>query len=252
MKQLLVFDLSNLCYIGAKSRATNALPDVELYYDNTLRYLRAQYRYFQPDHVVFACDHEDIYWRSRIFPDYKAQRVDNEFKQTVRQVIKRFKVEKKNVCLEIPHCEADDIIYGLCAFTDFYVTIVSSDGDFEQLLSERVRLFSPTRCEFRERSKDINFDLFVKCIRGDTSDNIPAALPMVTRKRLLEAYRTDDPISYLMQRYRLQTNFKSDFERNKVLIDFNAMPEQFKGSLQQAIQQFFDLCTVPTPTLRGK
>ena len=46
---------------GAKSRAANALPDAELYYENTLKYLRAQYRYFQPDHVVFACDHEEEY-----------------------------------------------------------------------------------------------------------------------------------------------------------------------------------------------
>lgn len=239
MKQLLVFDLSNLCYIGAKSRASLAHPHEEIYYDNTLKYLRTQYRYFQPDHVIFACDHEDIYWRSQVFPAYKAQRVDNEFKQAVRRVIKRFKTEKANVCLEAPHCEADDIIYALCNYTDFHITIVSSDGDFEQLLSDRVRLFSPTRCEFRERTPDVNFDLFVKCIRGDYSDNIPSALPMITRKRLLDAYRSDDPVEYLVQRYRQHQNFKTDFARNKLLIDLNAIPENYKEIMAGAIKKFF-------------
>jgi 5'-3' exonuclease len=240
MKQLLVFDLSNLCYIGAKSREALAAPSEELYYHNTLKYLRDQYRYFQPDHVIFACDHEDIYWRSQIYPEYKANRTDNEFKQTVRRVIKRFKTEKASVCLETPHCEADDVIYALCAYTDFLVTIVSSDSDFEQLLSERVRLFSPTRREFRQRTKDVSFDLFVKCIRGDTSDNIPSALPMVTRKRLLEAHKNADPIEYLAQRYRQHQNFKTDFARNKLLIDLNAIPDNFKTLMALEIKKFFE------------
>lgn len=238
MKQLLVFDLSNLCYIGAKSRAAQQTPDEALYYDNTLKYLRAQYHYFQPDHVIFACDHEDPYWRSQIYPDYKANRTDNEFKQTVRRVIKRFKTEKAALCLEVPHCEADDIIYALCAYTDFYVTIISSDGDFAQLLSERVRLFDPTRSEFRARTKDVAFDLFVKCIRGDTSDNIPSALPMVTRKRLLEAYKLSDPVDYLAQRYRQHPNFKEDFARNKLLIDLSQTPDNYKALMAAAVKNF--------------
>lgn len=239
MKKLLVFDLSNMCYIGAKSREALKAPSEELYYANTLEYLRSQYRYFQPDHVVFACDHEDSYWRNHFYPAYKANRVDSEFKQTVRRVIKRFKTEKAKVCIEIPQCEADDIIYGLCAYTDFHVTIVSSDGDFEQLLSDRVRLFNPTRHEFRQRTKDTRFDLFVKCIRGDNSDNIPSALPLVTRKRLQEAHRNENPIEFLAKYYRQHPNFKTDFARNQLLIDLSAIPDEFKQSMQSVIQQFF-------------
>ncbi len=240
MKQLLIFDLSNVCYIGAKSRRFTEEPSEQLYFDNTLQYLRDQYRYFQPDHVIFACDHEDTYWRTQIFPEYKAQRVDNEFKQLIRRVIKRFKTEKKDICIEIPHCEADDIIYGLCAYTPFNITIISSDGDFEQLLSERVRLFSPTRGEFRARTKHGAFDLFVKCIRGDVSDNIPAALPMVTRKKLQEAFRAPDPVTFLAEHYhKKHPNFATDFARNKQLIDLQSVPDDLKNLMRIEIERFF-------------
>ena len=243
MKQLLVFDLSNLCYIGAKSKPLPEAADESLYFDNIMAYLRAQFRYFKPDQVVFACDHEDPYWRSSIYPEYKAHRPDNDFKQTIRRLIKRIKTEHSHLCLEVANCEADDVIYALCQFTDFHITILSSDSDFEQLLSERVRLFSPMRRQFCIRPKDIAFQLFVKCIRGDRSDNIPSALPLVQRKRLLEAYRQSDPVTYLSKHFQQQQQFSQDFSRNKSLIDLHAIPEPFISALKHHVEQFFTSCT---------
>lgn len=239
MKHLLIFDLSNLCYIGAKSKPATEPGSEEAYFENTLNYLRDQYRYFQPDQAIFACDHEDTYWRTQFFPEYKANRIDNEFKQTIRRVIKRFKTEKKEMCLETPHCEADDVIYALCQFTDYRITILSSDADFEQLLNDRIRVFSPTRNEFRLRSRDVAFDLFVKCIRGDRTDNIPSALPMVTRKRLLQAFRDQNPVAFLEKLYRQYPNFGADFARNKTLIDLSAMPDKYKQVLKTDAEKFF-------------
>jgi hypothetical protein len=238
-KHLLVFDLSNLCYIGANSQRNAAEATVEYYLDAAREYLRSQYRYFKPDLVVFACDHEQEYWRKTIFPDYKAHRLDSELKQKIRQVIHNFKTENAHLCLEHPGCEADDVIYALCAFTDFRVTIVSSDGDFEQLINERVRVFNPMQCQFRRVSTHLAFELFVKCIRGDKSDNIPSVMPMVTRKRLQDAFRSPDPIAVLEQHDRLDSQLREKYERNRLLIDLSCLPDGLKAVLQQKIKGHF-------------
>ncbi len=238
-KHLLVFDLSNLCYIGANSQRSKVEMQVADYLQAAKEYLRSQYRYFKPDLLVFACDHEEEYWRKKLFPDYKAQRVDTELKQKIRQVIQIFKTENAHLCLEHPGCEADDVIYALCAFTDFRVTIVSSDADFEQLLSDRVRVFNPLQCEFRRASSNLPFELFVKCIRGDKSDNIPSVMPMVTRRRLQEAFKGADPISLLEQHYHQEKDLRQNYERNRDLIDLSRLPETLKSILHLKIQGYF-------------
>jgi 5'-3' exonuclease len=239
MQHLLVFDLSNLCYIGANSQRNQEEVTVEYYFNAAKEYLRSQYRYFKPDLLVFACDHEQEYWRKKQFPDYKAQRVDSELKQKIRQVIQQFKAENAHLCLEHPGCEADDVIYALCAFTDYRVTIVSSDGDFEQLINDRVRVFNPMQCQFRRASGNLPFDLFVKCIRGDRSDNIPSVMPMVTRRRLQEAFRDADPVSVLEKHDRLNATLRQDYERNRDLIDLSRLPEDLKAILIAKIKDYF-------------
>ncbi len=239
MKHLLVFDLSNMCYIG--SGAVQGEKSVEQYFHASLKFLRSQYRYFKPEHVVFACDHESAYWRSAIYSDYKGHRVDNEFKQKVREVIKRFKAENSHLCIEHPSCEADDIIYALCQYTDFRITIVSSDGDFEQLISDRVRVFNPGQFGFRIRPRDVAFSLFVKCIRGDRGDNIPSVLPMITLKRLQQAYAHKEPMAFLQQHYRFNSELEIDYQRNRTLIDFNCIPEDLKVALQDKVVRHFEL-----------
>lgn len=235
---LLVYDLSNLCYIGAKSKSI-LTPSVEAYFEAVMDYLRQQYRYFRPDLFVFACDHDAEYWRKTKFPAYKAQRLDNEFKQQVRAVIHRIKTENAHLCLEHATCEADDVIYAVCAFTPFRVTIISSDGDFAQLMNERIRVFNPMQCAFRMRSPSPEFDLFEKCIRGDRSDNIPSILPMVTRRRLQDAFAKSSPIEALMQHYRLRPDLAADYARNRELIDLSALPQPLKIALQDKINAFF-------------
>lgn len=241
MKHLLAIDLSNLCYIGAASLSTQKEASIEKYYEAALKYLRNQYRYFKPNQVVFACDHEETYWRSKLYPEYKAHRVDNEFKQKIRTVIKRFKTENAHLCIEHAHCEADDIIYALCSYTKHLVTIVSSDGDFEQLITERVRIFNPTQFSFRPRPRDVAFNLFIKCIRGDRGDNIPSILPMITLKRLQQAYQHSNPVEFLQQHYRFSPDLQKDYERNRMLIDLKYLPNEFKTALKQKIDNFFAL-----------
>lgn len=238
MKRLLALDLSNLCYMGAVS-ANKAEVAAEVYYESALKFLRTQYRYFKPDHVVFACDHESPYWRNTLYQDYKGNRQDNAFKQKVREVIKRFKAENAHLCIEYPGCEADDVIYALCQYTGFHVTIVSSDGDFEQLMTERVRVFNPSRFSFRLKPPDVAFNLFVKCIRGDRGDNIPSALPMVTLKRLRQAYEHSEPAEYLEKHYRFSPEFRMHYQRNRTLIDLREIPEHLKIALKEKIVTYF-------------
>lgn len=240
MKHLLALDLSNLCYMGAAA-VPKTEESIDAYFDSTVKYLRTQYRYFKPDHVVFACDHESPYWRSKLFQAYKGNRVDNPFKQKVREVIKRFKVENAHLCLEHPECEADDVIYALCQYTPYRITILSSDGDFEQLINERVRVFNPSQFSFRQKPPDVNFNLFIKCIRGDRGDNIPSSLPMVTLKRLRQAYQEAEPAEFLAKHYRFTPGFKGSYQLNRTLIDLGQLPENLKEALKEKIEAHFVL-----------
>ncbi len=239
MKHLLVFDLSNLCYIGAAGVRDKINASVEDYFAASLQYLRAQYRYFKPDQVIFACDHESPYWRMEHYPQYKANRVDNPFKQKIRQVIRRFKTENEHLCIEYPGCEADDVIYALCHYTVFQITIVSSDGDFEQLISPRVRVFNPGQFGFRPRPRDIAFNLFVKCVRGDRGDNIDAIVPMITLRRLQEAYGHPEPMHFLEQHYRFSPDLKQKYDLNRLLIDLEQLPPHLKQALKESIETYF-------------
>lgn len=238
MRHLLLIDLSNLCYICAASVSSRKEASPEEYYVATLKYLRSQYRYFKPNQVIFACDHEEEYWRNKFYPEYKAHRVDNEFKQKIRAVIKRFKNENVHLCLEYPGCEADDIIGALCRYSTDRITIVSSDGDFEQLMNDRVRVFNPTQFSFRPRPRDVAFNLFVKCVRGDRGDNIPAILPTISLKHLQQAYQHPEPIEFLQQHYRFTSELKANYLRNRALIDLQQLPQELEEALQETIERY--------------
>lgn len=199
-------------------------------------YMRTWYRMFSPDRFIFACD-SGQYWRREIFPDYKAHRQEDTLKLLVRRAIAYYKNKQAKHCLEHEFCEADDVIYVLTQSLPGHKIIISSDKDFEQLMSDYVWLFDPRTQTYRRPAHDVKFDLFLKCIRGDRGDNIPSAYPRILTKRLKQIFLDEKERQKVFnQPHPNGGKVLSYFERNQKLIDLSHIPEHLEQALKEKIE----------------
>jgi hypothetical protein len=94
--------------------------------------------------------------------------------------------------------------------------------------------------------------LFEKCMRGDTSDNIFSAYPGVREKGtknkvgLREAFADRDAKGYSWNNLMLQKwtdhegvehRVLDDYNRNKLLCDLTAQPEEIRKLIKEAIEE---------------
>lgn len=201
------------------------------------------------DEVVVAIDSRP-YWRSKYFPNYKKNRkplkekydvpwddvyeISDHITQAIREVF-GWKI------VEIPTVEADDIIAVLSRYSSEPVIIMSRDGDFKQLHTDRVRQYDNIGQKFIKENDPINF-LNAKIIAGDAKDGVPNILsdlnaimtegvkqtPM--RKAKLAKWSQMDPKEFcdasMYRRYR----------QNKALLDLSQVPPD----LQEAIVSVYN------------
>ena len=209
-------------------------------------------RRFQPDHVIFALEGRS--WRKDYYAPYKANRAvargkmneteaeeDKLFWETYDELTKYLSTKTNCSVIRHPTAEADDIIARWIALhpQDEHV-IVSSDTDFIQLVSPNVKQFNGITDELHtlegildakdnqvidKKTKqpktipDPAWLLFEKCMRGDTSDNVFSAYPGV---------RWTDHTG-------AEHRVLDDYERNRVLVDLNAQPQEIKDVVDTAI-----------------
>lgn len=138
-----------------------------------------------PSHIAAVFDSGGKNFRHEIFPEYKAHRPDvpedliAQF-GVIREVVKSLNIAS----LELNGYEADDLIASLAKSiesTGEEVIIVSADKDLAQLMSDKIKIFDPTKTKFI--SKEDIFEKFgisepekildILAITGDKSDNIP-------------------------------------------------------------------------------
>jgi 5'-3' exonuclease len=245
--------------------------------------VRKSWRDFKGDHVVFCLEGRS--WRKDYYEPYKRQRSearaalsprdqeeDRVFWETFDQ-FKDFIVNKTNsTVLHHPQLEADDLIAGwiLSHPNDNHV-IISTDGDFEQLISPNVRQYNGVSSVtithegyYDEKGKpvidkktkqtkgapDPEWLLFEKCMRGDTSDNIFSAYPGVrekgtkTKVGLREAFADRKSKGYSWNNLMLQKwvdhegvehRVLDDYNRNKVLCDLTSQPDEIKQIINEVI-----------------
>jgi DNA polymerase-1 len=154
---------------------------------NTLRRLLEEENYTKV--VVFWDSDTSTSQRRIIYPKYKLNRKTpnntelkeesfNEQKQRVKQYLEEMFVRQ----IEVDNCEADDLIAYYCKISiDEQKTILSTDRDLTQLISENVRIYSPITKQYYKLGDKIKFyDIEIphynvktfKILAGDTSDNI--------------------------------------------------------------------------------
>ena len=251
----------------------------------TLASVNQVVRKFGIDHVVFCLEGKS--WRKAYYEPYKKNRIvdtqsqtqaekeENELFWETYEKFTTFLREKTNVSvLRDPQAEADDLI---ARFIHLHPTdehfLISSDTDFLQLIAPNVRQYNGITNELitlegymKENGKpvidkktgepkllgDPQYLLFLKTMRGDSTDNVFSAYPGVREKGsknkvgLMEAYADRNKQGYhwnnmMLQRWsdhnEVEHRVRDDYERNKVLIDLTCQPDNIKVSVDTNIRE---------------
>jgi 5'-3' exonuclease len=250
-----------------------------------LNSVRKAWKDFGGSHVVFCLEGRS--WRKDHYAPYKRNRQeardslspkDAEEDKIFWETFDDFKsfIHEKTNCsvLQHPQLEADDLIAGwIQAHPNDNHVIISTDGDFAQLIAPNVKQYNGVsgvtithEGYFDEKGKhvkdkktgvaktapDPEWLLFEKCMRGDTSDNIFSAFPGVREKGtknkvgLREAFADRNSKGYNWNNLMLQKwvdhegvehRVLDDYTRNVKLCDLTAQPEEIKTLIKEAITQ---------------
>ena len=178
------------------------------------------------DHIAVVFDSARSSFRNRIYEAYKAQRPDPPDDLVPQFKLVREATDAFNVCrIERPDFEADDLIATYArhaAEAGAIVTIVSSDKDMMQLISDRVQMLDPIKdkpigaAEVQEKfgvGPDKVID--VQALAGDSVDNVPG-VPGIGVKTAAELINTYGDLESLLAR---APEIKQP-KRRQALIDF--------------------------------
>ena len=199
------------------------------------------------------------------------------------EIFTNYLKEKTNVSvLRNEEAEADDII---ARFIHLHPSdthyIISSDTDYIQLITENVfqyngvanhlitlngyhddrgRLVVDKKTSEPRTLGDPQYVLFEKCMRGDATDNVFSAYPGVRSKGtknkvgLAEAYADRHKQGFnwnnmMLQRWTdhdgVEHRVRDDYERNRVLIDLTAQPQDIKDKVDTSIKTGVRIATTP-------
>jgi 5'-3' exonuclease len=251
----------------------------------TLNSIKKAWQDFDGSHVVFCLEGRS--WRKDYYEPYKRNRQDARDALTEREAeddkmfweafdhFKEFVTDKTNcTVMQHPQLEADDLIAGwVQAHPNDDHVIISTDGDFAQLIAPNVRQYNGVTNTvithegyFTDKGKpvidkktkeakpapDPAFMLFEKCMRGDTSDNVFSAYPGVRKKGtknkvgLQEAFADKNTKGYnwnnmMLQRWvdheGVEHRVLDDYNRNVTLCDLTAQPADIREIINSTIRE---------------
>ena len=195
--------------------------------------------------VIFLrdCSGSNV-WRKQVFPEYKGNRDYTNFNgkklfQWSYDNLLPIYVEKGARVLRFEDLEADDT----CAIMVRWmsqnrpnekIVVITNDNDYLQLLQySNITLLNLKEEDLIKRSLGSPLhDLLKKVILGDKSDNIPKVFERCGEKTLLKYI--DDP-SELESALNKNTEYKKQYNLNRLLIDFNKIPTIY-------VQDVLDWC----------
>ena len=285
MKYVLV-DTANTFFRARHVVRGDLYTKVGMAFHITLNSIKKAWEDFEADHIVFCLEGRS--WRKDYYEPYKRNRQESrdalspsqaEEEKIFWETFDAFKdfVNTKTNCtvMQHPELEADDLIAGWTqAHPDDEHVIISTDGDFAQLIAPNVSQYNGVSNTiithegyFDDKKKQPVIDkktglekpapqpdymLFEKCMRGDTSDNVFSAYPGVRKKGtknkvgLLEAYEDKGTKGYNWNNLMLQRwtdhegnehRVLDDYQRNVTLCDLTAQPENIKEKIFNTINE---------------
>jgi len=246
----------------------------------TLSSAAKEFREHKGDHVVFALEGQNS-WRKKFYSPYKHNRKVARQALTEDQLeedalffeafddLANFLVKRSNcTVLQVEGAEGDDVIaHWTQMHPDDQHVIISSDTDFIQLVSPNISQYNAVTKNLitingilDEKGQPVvdkktgevkpnpepDWELFYKCIRGDTGDNVFSAFPGARLKGtknkvgIREAYEDRDAQGYSWNNFMLQRwmdhkkeehKVLEDYERNATLIDLTRQPSHIRESM---------------------
>jgi 5'-3' exonuclease len=212
----------------------------------------------------------------------EAEKEESEMFWKTYEAFTTYIKEKTNVSvLRHERAEADDMI---ARFIHLHPEdehfIISTDTDYNQLITDKVKQYNGVTGElatldgyFKENGKpvldkekkpklleDPEYLLFKKIIRGDSGDNVFSAYPGVrevgskNKVGIKEAFedRTKQGFNWnnlMLQRWTdhdgNEIRVKDAYERNRILIDLKAQPDEIKQAVDQRIRESVRVTTIP-------
>ena len=159
----------------------------------------------KPTHFAVIFDSAKKNFRNDIYSDYKANRTEApedlapQF-EYIRKAVKAFNLPS----IELINYEADDLIATYAKQiidAGAKVTVISSDKDLMQLVSDKIRLYDPMKNKvlgkkevFEKFGVKPNQVIDVQSLAGDSSDNIPGVpgIGIKTAAELINKYNNLD------------------------------------------------------------
>lgn len=149
--------------------------------------LQSLVRTHKPDFLVVVFDGGKDPKRIELLPNYKdrVKKEDFDYEDFIRQrdELKKFLTALRIPVIHMAKREADDIIWLICRRLKrygYFVEIVSSDKDFNQLIDKKVRIWNPYKnahIHHKNILKVVGYEpnrcVDYLLLAGDTSDNIP-------------------------------------------------------------------------------
>jgi len=159
----------------------------------------------KPTHFAVIFDSARKNFRNEIYSDYKANR-----SEAPDDLVPQFEYIRKSVMafnlpsVDLVNYEADDLIATYAKKiieTGAKVTVISSDKDLMQLVSDNIRLYDPMKSKVLGEKEVIekfgvkpHQVIDVQSLAGDSSDNIPGVpgIGIKTASELINKYKTLD------------------------------------------------------------
>jgi 5'-3' exonuclease len=199
---------------------------------------------FKTDRLILAMD-SDNYWRKDIYPEYKLNRhslkkackIDldnfNEFYYNFAESMKS--IFSNVIMLRINTTEADDIVAVLTKFhsPDSPIVVMSSDKDYRQLLKyKNVKQYDQLQRKYIQVLNPIS-ELEMKVILGDKGDFIPAIKKGVGPVAAEALLNNGVPLMESSDQ-----ELVNGFKRNKVLIDFDFIPQNIQDNIIEGYKKY--------------
>lgn len=285
MARFLLIDTLNLFMRASHVTRGDAFEKAGLSMMITINSIKSAWQKFDADHAVFCLEGRS--WRRDLYPQYKANRAvaklarsqqavedDQIFMEAANDFMNFIKEHTNATVLQHSRVEADDFIARWIQIFSEHpqheFIIVSSDSDFVQLLAPNVKIFDGVNKKiytndgvYDDKMKPLydkkglkveavnpEYVLFEKCIRGDSSDNVPSAYPGVRAKGSAKKAGIDDAFSDRHTQGYTWVNFmrtkwedhegkqhivEEDYNRNVKLIDLTKQPDDIKNILDTTI-----------------
>ena len=281
----ILIDLANTFYRSRYSVSGDTNLKIGMAYHITLSSIKKAWNDFDGSHVIVCLEGRS--WRKDFYAPYKRNRSENRAAMSPREQedeqafweayddLQKFFVEKTNcTVLQHPELEADDLIAGFIqSHPNHKHVIISTDTDFQQLISPTVSQYNgvseqhithegffdvngkpikDTKTKELKMPLDPEWMLFLKCIRGDSTDNVFSAYPGARIKGtknkigLTEAFADRHQKGYnwnnfLLHRWvdadGLEHKVLDDYERNRRLIDLSYQPDNIREKINQTISE---------------